>query len=894
MRLHWKGVVATVAVGGIALGLGLAPAGGASADTTTTGYQYHPTVGTLYAPSTSELAQANKGNSVLYPKSAELPDGRLVAAFERSIGDPVGQTIPVYQSDDFGGTWQKLSDVQAPAYLSDDPAYAKYTSAWTNPYLYVLPEDVGDLKKGTLLLASVVSGDDDYYREQKAADPSWSATHDGDRQDLAIALYASTDEGQTWSIVNIIAQGGWEANYGNTFSAANTYHQQDPVWEPYLMAYDGQLVAYYSDENDYSGFDTTTGQVTLNPQNDTGTADPTGLNPNDTGGQILDHRTWNGEAGSTWSAPVVDAYGSFTAGTGFTGRPGMTNVVPTTDGKWILTAETGITKVSDSPLRFWDAPSLSFPAHTGGSPVIVTVPDPTDPTKWSLVFNDSASGNDVYVNASGRSDGTWVRYQTPIGNGYSRDLQYVPQTGRLLILRGTWGGSPITYAEADLGHSAGAYYALVNRKTGQVLGTGGKTQDANLSGDVPDVVTEAQGSASDPDTELWHLQGKTGGAVTLLNKAGGRAVGLWQGNAASGTQLTQWTDDGGTDKLWNLVSSGDGYYELQSAKGPSLYATAATAGAAVTLAAASTADPTAQQWQLVRQAPTAADVSAQPETSGLIAATTVSPGSSLHLDVSVATTPGGGLLHAGTVGEAYAFADSTGTPIDLGPAGFDANGTADVAVPATLAEGGYRIAVQFDELPLVWDAVRIGQDQAAPTPVTAQAGPTVSGAARVGSTLTASPGTWSPSTATVRYQWYRSGQAIAGATGATYTLQAADLGATIWVSVTASAPGHTSVTVTSPALAKVAPGTLTAHRPRIAGKHKVGRRVHAVSGPWTQTAVTVTYRWYRSGHLIHGATKAGYKLRAADRHRRISVKVVAKAAGYHAYKKRSAATKPIR
>ena len=114
------------------------------------------------------------------------------------------------------------------------------------------------------------------------------------------------------------------------------------------------------------------------------------------------------------------------------------------------------------------------------------------------------------------------------------------------------------------------------------------------------------------------------------------------------------------------------------------------------------------------------------------------------------------------------------------------------------------------------------------------------------------------------------------------------------IAYTGASVGAVTVTVTSPALAKVAPGTLTAHRPRIAGKHKVGRRVHAVSGPWTQTAVTVTYRWYRSGHLIHGATKAGYKLRAADRHRRISVKVVAKAAGYHPYKKRSAATKPIR
>lgn len=68
-----------------------------------------------------------------------------MATFENDQTAPVGQTLPVYKSDDSGTTWAKLADVKAPAYLSSDSAYAKYTSNWTNPYLYVLPQDVGNL-----------------------------------------------------------------------------------------------------------------------------------------------------------------------------------------------------------------------------------------------------------------------------------------------------------------------------------------------------------------------------------------------------------------------------------------------------------------------------------------------------------------------------------------------------------------------------------------------------------------------------------------------------------------------------------------------------------------------------------------------------------------------------
>ncbi len=698
--------LAVSTAGILAAGLGVIPAGTADADDSPLGYQYHPQVQNLYAPTPEELAQQNKGNSVLYPKSARLDSGRIVAAFERSIGDPVGQTMPVYKSDDHGTTWQKLSDVAPPAELSDDPVHARYTSNWTNPYLYVLPQAVGDLAQGTLLMATLVSGDDGWYRDQKADDPSWVPTEDGDRQDLAIALYASTDEGSSWDFVNIIGTGGWSGDYGRKFSSGNLHHQQDPVWEPYLMVHEGQLVAYYTDENDWESFDPDTGVLTERPDNLTGARPESGRNPTDTGGQILLHKTWDGEATSTWSAPVLDHYGRFTPGVGFTDRPGMTNVVPTTDGKWILTAEFGVWKVSDDPLRFWDVPSSAPGFHRSGSPVIVTIPHPTDPARWSLVFNNGSTGNDVWVNESGRSDGEWLPYKTPIGAGYSRNLQYVPETGRLLILRGTWGGSPITYSEVDLGRSQGAYYSLVNRKTGQVIGTGGRTQDFTSSGSTPDVALEAPGSATNPDTQAWHAITKDNGTVTFLNKAGGRAIGLDGGRTAAGTRLAQWVDEDATDKQWNLVDTGDGFVTLQSAKAAGMYATASDADAPVSLQPESTTDPLAQQWQLVVQAPTQAELAARPQAPALVVADAATAGASIRLDAGT-TSPGGVLEHAGATGTVLALAAGAAEPVTLGTVTFDAEARVDVTLPSALPAGAYRLVVLFDALPLLWDAVTV-------------------------------------------------------------------------------------------------------------------------------------------------------------------------------------------
>ncbi|MDX3777962.1 RICIN domain-containing protein [Streptomyces europaeiscabiei] len=572
---------------------------------------YNPTGGTVYQLG-SEPCLKGRFNCAVYPKSAQLPSGRLVASFEKSTvvtatGSADRQTLPIHKSDDDGTTWQPLSEVKAPAYLSTDPRYAKYTSNWTNPFLYVLPERVGDLKAGTLLLASVVSGDDQYYKEHKAADPNWTPSNDGDRGDMAIALYSSTDDGVTWQVVNVVATGGWQGGsagaVGQNIASANKYKQVDPLWEPYLMVHRGKLVCYYSDENDYIGFDPATGVPRLDPANDTA---------KDSHGQILVHKTWNGKS-KKWSEPVVDIAGlTEDMGGGKTeiggGRPGMTTIVPTADDKWLLTYEYWAGgantryRISDDPLKFFrgsptgmgvDALPVvagSRPLAAGGSPVLVRLPD------GRLVYNAAGSGN-VWVNDSGRTDGVWKEYQTTSRAGYSRNLQYVEGTGRIVILNNQ-GTSTIAHAEVDLGDSAGAYQQLVNRKTGQVIGTGNNSTDANIgNGDTPDVALEDAGAAADPDTQYWHVVTKSGGGVTLLNKSGGRAAAIWTGNATAGQRIGQWVDDS-TTGTWTVVRSTNGHVKLQSVRNKDLYLTGASADAPLTLQNATTDG--SQDWKLVR------------------------------------------------------------------------------------------------------------------------------------------------------------------------------------------------------------------------------------------------------------------------------------------------------
>jgi hypothetical protein len=81
--------------------------------------------------------------------------------------------------------------------------------------------------------------------------------------------------------------------------------------------------------------------------------------------------------------------------------------------------------------------------------------------------------------------------------------------------------------------------------------------------------------------------------------------------------------------------------------------------------------------------------------------------------------------------------------------------------------------------------------------------PTVSGVAKVGETLTATPGIWQGSP-TFAYQWLADGAAIPGATSASYEADGGDEGKVLSVRVTATNAGG-SVVAMSDATAEVEP-----------------------------------------------------------------------------------------
>jgi hypothetical protein len=89
--------------------------------------------------------------------------------------------------------------------------------------------------------------------------------------------------------------------------------------------------------------------------------------------------------------------------------------------------------------------------------------------------------------------------------------------------------------------------------------------------------------------------------------------------------------------------------------------------------------------------------------------------------------------------------------------------------------------------------------EAFPTTPASTAAPTLTGTAAVGQALSCSQGSWSHEPTYLVYQWLRNGTVIAGQTGSTYTLQAADQGNAITCSVTAG-NGAGAATATSNAV----------------------------------------------------------------------------------------------
>ncbi|XBB68420.1 hypothetical protein ABFU82_03655 [Nocardioides sp. WV_118_6] len=145
------------------------------------------------------------------------------------------------------------------------------------------------------------------------------------------------------------------------------------------------------------------------------------------------------------------------------------------------------------------------------------------------------------------------------------------------------------------------------------------------------------------------------------------------------------------------------------------------------------------------------------------------------------------------------------------------------------------------------------QESAATGPVTGaltvSGAPRIAGTARVGATLTATPGTYAPAATGLSRQWLRDGVPIAGATGTTYRLTAADAGHRVVVRETGARAGWADVTSASTATAPVARAVATGRVGATVRKRTVRLRV-ALTAPGVVPTGVVTVR--RGGTAVRG------------------------------------------
>lgn len=284
------------------------------------------------------------------------------------------QVYPIYQSTDGGDSWKLISNVY-------DKEYGLLRTS--QPCLYELPQQVGDMPAGTVLLAGNIFDDEPYTQSR-------------------IVVYKSLDGGNTWSFLSQVDHGG-PCTYDPSVTSTTT-----TVWEPYLnLSKDGRLVCYYSDER----------------QKANGVL------------QAVSFKT--SSDGKNWSS-----LSNVTAITNKKDRPGMITVSKLPDGKYIATYEVVnrpsinrnnaivYCKFSEDGVT-WDAGNLGTRVTLadgrgiGSSPYVKWV-DAGGPNgmviisaKWATDSKDNISGGqNFYVNYH-LGEGTWERL--PMAVTYDAD-----------------------------------------------------------------------------------------------------------------------------------------------------------------------------------------------------------------------------------------------------------------------------------------------------------------------------------------------------------------------------------------------------------------------------------------------------------------------------------------
>ncbi|MGF0117722.1 hypothetical protein ACQFYA_15600 [Promicromonospora sp. Marseille-Q5078] len=168
--------------------------------------------------------------------------------------------------------------------------------------------------------------------------------------------------------------------------------------------------------------------------------------------------------------------------------------------------------------------------------------------------------------------------------------------------------------------------------------------------------------------------------------------------------------------------------------------------------------------------------------------------------------------------------------------------------------------------------------------------PKIKGIVRVGSKVSASRGTWSPSASTYRYQWRVNGAKVKGATKSTYTLPSKHAGKKLTVTVTGSRSGYTTKTMTSSSSRILRVYSRTS-APKVSGSARVGATLQVSSrGTWTPKPSSWRYQWRANGTAIKGATRSTFRITGAQYGKRITVTVKGVRSGYYASSRTSAKT----
>ena len=286
-----------------------------------------------------------------------------------------------YESSDNGKTWDFVGDLYdtennkqkftGDGYTTEGEEDAKGAKKYRNtmwsmkhqPHLYELPEDLGNLKKGTIICAGLTVSNSTTAKNE--------SDQDGSRY-TRIDLYYSTDGCRSWNFLGHVTDGG-QSRCG--YATA--------IWEPCLYMANGKLYCFYSDERNINKGQKLVAQAST------------------------DGKTWGN------AFDVVSFVGE---NEGY--RPGMPVVTKLQDGRYVIVYEEyamnrdGSGKLRSSYKITNDIESWNPTEHgtimdwtTGGAPYITQMEDGT------IVCSDT-NCREVYVNKDNLATNSWEKVET--------------------------------------------------------------------------------------------------------------------------------------------------------------------------------------------------------------------------------------------------------------------------------------------------------------------------------------------------------------------------------------------------------------------------------------------------------------------------------------------------